>query len=83
VVLMDLHMPVMDGLEATRQLRALEHEHGWARVPVVAVTASVAAETESVCLAAGMDSFLTKPVSLAALDQMVTPLLAASHQSDE
>jgi CheY-like chemotaxis protein len=71
VVLMDLHMPGMDGLEATRQLRALEREHGWARVPVVAVTASVAADTEPVCIAAGMDGFLTKPVTLDALTHIL------------
>jgi CheY-like chemotaxis protein/signal transduction histidine kinase len=74
VVLMDLHMPVIDGLEATRQLRQFEQEHGLVRTPVVAVTASVADECEQACTAAGMDRFLSKPVSLRALHRALTEL---------
>jgi CheY-like chemotaxis protein/signal transduction histidine kinase len=74
VVLMDLHMPVMDGLEATRQLRQFEQEHDEVRVPVVAVTASVADGCEQACTAAGMDGFLSKPVSLRALHRALTEL---------
>jgi CheY-like chemotaxis protein len=74
VVLMDLHMPVMDGLEATRQLRQFEKEHDGVRVPVVAVTASMADECEQACTAAGMNGFLSKPVSLRALHRALTEL---------
>jgi CheY-like chemotaxis protein len=71
-VLMDLHMPGMDGLEATRRLRVRERDRGWTRVPVVAVTASIAEETEPVCKAAGMDGFLSKPVTIRMLSSCLT-----------
>ncbi len=61
-VLMDLHMPGMDGLEATRRIRAIEAEHGDGRTPIVALTANVSAEDRDACLDAGMDGFLIKPL---------------------
>ena len=64
VVFMDCHMPVLDGLDATRRLRAA----GDGR-PVVAITASVYAEDMQRCLAAGMNHFVSKPVTLLALKQ--------------
>jgi signal transduction histidine kinase/CheY-like chemotaxis protein len=62
VVLMDLHMPGIDGIETTRRLRA--HESGDRRVPVIAMTASTFEEDRKACLDAGMDGFLPKPVRL-------------------
>jgi signal transduction histidine kinase/CheY-like chemotaxis protein len=62
LVLMDWHMPELDGLGATRQLRQREGSHsGRKRVPVVALTASVLPGDREACLAAGMDDFLAKP----------------------
>jgi CheY-like chemotaxis protein/HPt (histidine-containing phosphotransfer) domain-containing protein len=66
VVLMDFHMPGIDGLEATRQLRALERETG-RRAIVIGVTASAMAADRAACTEAGMDDFLAKPVSLVTL----------------
>jgi PAS domain S-box-containing protein len=61
-VLMDLHMPGMDGLEAARAIRAIEAEEHWPRTPIAALTANAAAEDRAACLAAGMDSFIVKPL---------------------
>ncbi|UYG07117.1 response regulator [Halomonas sp. M4R1S46] len=66
VVLMDIHMPVMDGLAASRAIRELERDRG-GRVPIVAMTASATKEDRQRCLAAGMDDFVTKPFRAAEL----------------
>ena len=59
MVLMDMHMPVMDGLEATRRIKRLEHGRS---LPVVAMTAAVMAEDREKCQNAGMVDFVAKPV---------------------
>ena len=61
-ILMDLHMPGMDGLEAARRIRANEAEIGASRTPILALTANASAEDREACLAAGMDGFLVKPL---------------------
>jgi len=62
LVLMDMHMPVLDGLETTRRIRTGEHAQGNARrLPVVAMTANVMREAVDSCREAGMDDFLPKP----------------------
>jgi len=63
-VLADIHMPVMDGYELARRLRAAEAERGRARTPIVAVTANATMGEEERCLAAGMDACLVKPVNI-------------------
>jgi CheY-like chemotaxis protein len=69
MVLMDCHMPVMDGFVATEQIRALDGEVGM--TPVVALTASAMPEELEACKRAGMNDCLTKPVSLAALKSVL------------
>ncbi|MFM8769224.1 MAG: response regulator [Rubrivivax sp.] len=66
IVLMDLHMPNMDGLQATQAIRSLPHTQR-SQVPIVALTADVFPETRERCQAAGVQDFLTKPVDTAEL----------------
>ncbi|PKL07641.1 MAG: hypothetical protein CVV51_13075, partial [Spirochaetae bacterium HGW-Spirochaetae-7] len=66
-ILMDVSMPRMDGLEATRSIRALEAARGAGHVPIIALTAHSTAEDREACARAGMDGFLSKPFSEQAL----------------
>ncbi|MEI9941565.1 MAG: response regulator [Pseudomonadota bacterium] len=65
LVLMDCHMPDLDGLEATRQIRAVEGPNR--HVPILAVTAGTVPGVRQACLQAGMDDFIAKPFSLSTL----------------
>jgi len=57
---MDVQMPVMDGLEATRHIRALDDVY-WQRAPIIAITANALEEDRQRCREAGMDDFISKP----------------------
>jgi len=63
LILMDCQMPIMDGYEATKQIRELELK-GKKRIPIIAMTANAFRETKERCFECGMDSFITKPVKL-------------------
>lgn len=71
LVLMDVDMPVMDGLSATRAIRACEASTG-RRTPVIALTSS---SNRTECLAAGMDAYLRKPLNLSTFRQVVSQVL--------
>ncbi len=76
-VIMDVQMPVMDGIEATRKIRQLKGRY----VPIIALTANAQTEIEEACFAAGMDAFLTKPVNRLELQNTLETLLGSDqHQ---
>jgi CheY-like chemotaxis protein/HPt (histidine-containing phosphotransfer) domain-containing protein/anti-sigma regulatory factor (Ser/Thr protein kinase) len=77
VVLMDCHMPVMDGFEATTEWR--RRESGGAHLPIIAMTAGVLAGDRDRCLAAGMDDFVPKPIDVAALVTAIETSTAAAR----
>ena len=74
VVLMDINMPRVDGIEATRRLRMFERSLG-RRTPVIALTADVTDETRARCKAAGMDDCITKPIDMPKLVAAIDRLL--------
>lgn len=65
VIFMDMHMPVMDGLSATREIRAAKAD--WSQTPIIFVTAAASAEDEGAAFASGADAFIAKPVKAATL----------------
>jgi|CXWL01.1.fsa_nt_gi PAS domain S-box-containing protein len=75
LVLMDMQMPVLDGVTATRAIRALP---GWQATPIVAMTANAFDEDRRACVAAGMNDFISKPVDLQALYAAVLKWLTAA-----
>jgi PAS domain S-box-containing protein len=75
IILLDLHMPVMDGLEASRQIRALNLAK---RPMLVALTASAFQTDRDASIAAGMDDYLSKPITLARLQNVLTSIISAA-----
>ena len=75
LILMDVQMPVLDGLEATRIIRAGEVER---HIPIIAVTAHASAVARAECLAAGMDDCLSKPIDSRGLRFAISSLLESS-----
>jgi CheY-like chemotaxis protein len=76
LVLMDWQMPNMDGLEATREIRRREEGTGH-RLPIIALTANAIKNDETVCLDAGMDGYVPKPVTTKTLEGVIERVLAA------
>ena len=80
IILMDVQMPGMDGLKATAAIRSKEKETG-AHIPIVAMTAHAMKGDRERCLAAGMDSYLSKPIQLKELLAVIEELLSTTKTS--
>jgi CheY-like chemotaxis protein len=74
IILMDLSLPFIDGLAATRQIRSLP---GFSTVPIVAVSAHDSADFHSEALDAGCNAYITKPIDYSELEDVVSNLLAS------
>jgi PAS domain S-box-containing protein len=81
LLLTDIHMPGMDGIEAARAIRAGEARSGRLRTPIVALTADALEDGKRACQDAGMDGFLTKPVDPAELEEMFLMLFPSEERS--
>jgi CheY-like chemotaxis protein len=76
VILMDLSLPLVDGLAATRRIRQLPD---LARVPIIAVSAHDTADFHAEALAAGCNAYITKPIDYTELEDLITGLTAQQH----
>jgi len=83
MILMDVSMPEMNGLEATRAIREIEQREGLVRTPIVAVTAHALKGDSERCLEAGMDDYLTKPISPDRLERKLAEWLDGWQAGDE
>ncbi|QOS78264.1 response regulator [Paenibacillus sp. JNUCC31] len=82
LILMDNMMPMMDGLEATRKIRAMEQDEMRHPIPVIAMTGNVMDGEKDKCLAAGMNDFIGKPFTLETLDNMIQKWIHSSESEE-
>jgi CheY-like chemotaxis protein len=79
LVLMDIQMPQLDGIETTRRIRGLETAQSGRRTPILALTANTLVEDRYACFEAGMDGFLIKPLDREKLAEALAGLAASRH----
>ena len=82
IVLMDVSMPVMDGLEASKEIRLFEAEAGVEKTPIICLTAHVLASDVEQSLDAGMDDFLSKPISVGKLSDIIQRWTSSEASED-
>jgi CheY-like chemotaxis protein len=76
IILMDIQMPVMDGIQATKKIREVELEKRIVPTPIIAITANALAGDREHCLASGMDEYISKPFQVEVLVSKMKNLLA-------
>jgi PAS domain S-box-containing protein len=79
LVLMDIQMPQLDGIEAAKRIRAREVDESGRRTPILALTANTLVEDRYACFEAGMDGFLIKPLDREKLEEALAGLVASRH----
>jgi signal transduction histidine kinase/CheY-like chemotaxis protein len=79
IILMDIQMPIMDGYEATQEIRKIQKRH----VPIIAVTAGVKKEDQEKCFSYGIDYFISKPIEKRTLEHSIKQLLTIYHPKIE
>jgi signal transduction histidine kinase/ActR/RegA family two-component response regulator len=82
-ILMDIHMPRMDGLEASRAIRERESQTGRARTPIIAVTASVLTHEQTLYSDAGMDGLVAKPIEVTQLIETMSQIFSLDAAEDD
>lgn len=83
LALMDMHMPSMGGVDATRAIRMREKRRNLARLPVIALTANAQSEAIDECRGAGMDGYVSKPINSELLMQEIERCISEpTHQSN-
>ncbi len=83
LIFMDWHMPKMDGLAVTTKIREQEAQTGSGRIPIVALTANALDQHAELCISAGMDAYLTKPVAISALADALNHWCSASREAGD
>ena len=81
-VIMDVQMPRMNGLEATRELRRLQRQEGLAPFPIIVLSAFYTDQERSACFEAGADGFVTKPLMIAKLANEIHRVMQRRRQPD-
>lgn len=79
IIFMDLQMPVLDGYSATKRIRETEINHHLKRTPVIAVTAHALPSDHQLCMAIGMDGFVTKPIDPDVLYSVIDKVCCELH----
>ncbi len=75
IILMDIQMPIMDGIQATKKIREIEGEKSFTPIPIIAITANALAGDREHCLASGMDEYISKPFQVEVLVNKMKNLL--------
>ncbi|MEK6215606.1 MAG: response regulator, partial [Boseongicola sp.] len=82
LVRMDVSMPIMNGYDATRQIREIEQAQGLDRTPIIGLTANAMQGDREKCLEAGADDYLAKPISTAKLTAMIESWIGSKSKAE-